>query len=56
MKKIGGQVQLKILIGVFIISRVITILLGLHLNIRALSIYWQYLDLETLRNHLISGV
>ena len=56
MKKIGGQTQLRILIGVFIVSRIITVLLGLHLNIKALSIYWQYLDLETLRNHLISGV
>jgi hypothetical protein len=56
MKKIGGQTQLRILIGVFIVSRIITVLLGLHLNIRSLSIYWQYLDLETLRNHLISGV
>ncbi len=56
MKKIGGQTQLRILIGVFIISRIITVLLGLHLNISALSIYWQYLDLETLRNNLVSGV
>jgi len=56
MKKMGGQTELRILIGVFIVSRMITVLLGLHLNIRALSVYWQYLDLETLRHHLISGV
>ncbi len=56
MKKIGGQTQLRILIGVFIISRIITFFLGVHLNISALSIYWQYLDLETLRNNLVSGV
>ena len=35
------------MIGVFIVSRIIAGFLGLHLNIWALSVYWQYLDLET---------
>jgi hypothetical protein len=56
MKKMGGLSQVWILVGVFIVSRIIAILLGLHLNIWALTGYWQYLNVETLRNHLLKGL
>jgi hypothetical protein len=56
MKNITGLGQGLIIITVFVASRLIAMLLGIHLDIRALSAYWQYLDVETLRNHLLSGV
>ncbi len=56
MKNINARSQVLIIIVVFIISRIFALLLGLHLNIWALSAYWQYLDLETLRNHLLTGI
>lgn len=56
MKKIGGLSQIWILVGVFVVSRLVVMAFGLHLNIWALSAYWQYLDLDTLQNHLLSGV
>jgi hypothetical protein len=48
--------QTLFILAVFIVSRLIVGLLGIHLNIRALNAYWQYLDLETLRNHLLTGI
>ena len=56
MKNITDSGQLLIIITVFVVSRFILMLLGIHLDILALSAYWQYLDIETLRNHLLSGV
>jgi hypothetical protein len=56
MKNITGLGQLLILITVFVVSRFIAMLLGIQLDLRALSSYWQYLDIETLRHHLLSGV
>ncbi len=56
MKNITSSAQLLIIITVFVASRFIVMLLGIHLNILALSAYWQYLDIETLRNHLLRGV
>jgi hypothetical protein len=44
MKNITGLGQVLIIIGVFVISRLIAMLLGMHLDIRALYAYWQYLD------------
>jgi hypothetical protein len=41
---------------VFILSRIVAMLLGLHLNDWALYAYWQYLDLDTLQHHLLRGV
>ncbi|PWT78485.1 MAG: hypothetical protein C5B59_01655 [Bacteroidetes bacterium] len=40
----------------FIISRIIVTLLGIRMNQVALYLYWQYLDVETLRHHLMLGV
>jgi hypothetical protein len=56
MKNITGLGQVLLIIIVFIISRLMVALSGIHLDIRALSAYWQYLDIETLRNHLLAGV
>jgi hypothetical protein len=56
MKNITGFGQVQIITGVFIFSRITTYFLGLHLNIWALTAYWQYLSLDTLKNHLFTGV
>jgi hypothetical protein len=56
MKNISVSQQVLIILGVFIVSRVIAGFMGLHMNIWALSAYWQYLDLETLKNHLLTGI
>lgn len=56
MKNITSSGQVLIIITVFVASRFVTTLLGIHLDIRALSEYWQYLDVETLRHHLLTGV
>lgn len=46
----------RIVIIVFIVSRIIAGWLGLHLDESPLFQYWQYLDVETLRHHLLRGV
>lgn len=56
MKKTTSLSQILIIVGVFILSRLLTFLLGMHLNDWALYAYWQYLDLETLRNNLLAGI
>jgi hypothetical protein len=56
MKNTVGLDQVLIIIAVFIVSRIITLFLGLQMNGWALFAYWQYLDVETLRNHLLAGV
>lgn len=56
MKKTTSLPQILIIVGVFILSRFFTFLLGMHLNDWALQAYWQYLDLETLRNNLLAGI
>jgi hypothetical protein len=56
MKEISSNRQILIIIIVFIISRILALLLGLHLNEWALLAYWQYLDIDTLQHHLLTGV
>jgi hypothetical protein len=56
MKKMAGLPQIWILIGVFLVSRIITHLMGLRLNIWALTGYWQYLNIETLKHNLFNGI
>jgi hypothetical protein len=56
MKNITNSGQVLIIITVFVASRFVTTLLGIHLDIRALPEYWQYLDVETLRHHLLTGI
>ncbi len=45
-----------ILILVFVLSRALMIALGIRMNWQPLLAYWQYLDVETLRHHLLRGV
>jgi hypothetical protein len=40
----------------FSFSRVLSALFGIHLAYDALSIYWQYLDIDTLRHDLLRGL
>ena len=54
-KKFVSRDVLLILI-LFIISRIIVRLFGVHFSYIALYQYWQYLDVETLRNHLLLGM
>jgi hypothetical protein len=56
MRNISGTKQVIFIIIVFVVSRIIIMLLGIDLNIWALTAYWQYLDIETLRHHLLTGV
>jgi len=56
MNKMTGSKQVWILISIFILSRIIVMALGLHLNIWALYSYWQYLDVVTLKQHLLTGI
>ncbi len=56
MKNITGRSQLLIILAIFVFSRLLVAVIGIHLDMRALSAYWQYLDIETLRNHLLTGV
>ncbi len=45
-----------ILLLVFIVSRLTGMLLGIRMSLEPLYIYWQYLDVETLKHHLLLGV
>jgi len=56
MKNITGSRQVIIIVAVFIVSRMLAIGIGLRMDSWALSAYWQYLDLETLKHHLLTGV
>jgi hypothetical protein len=56
MKNISSSGQVFIIITVFVASRFVAMFLGIHLDMRALSDYWQYLAVETLRYHLLTGV
>src|SRR6185503_17248695 len=40
----------------FSFSRALSALFGIHLTYEALSIYWQYLDIGTLRHDLLRGL
>ena len=45
-----------ILILVFVVSRVIIMLFGIRMSIQPLYVYWQYLNVETLKHQLLLGV
>lgn len=40
----------------FLLSRILSALLGIHLGYEALFIYWQYLDVTTLQHNLLHGL
>src|ERR1035438_7124949 len=48
--------DLLLILILFVISRIIVRLFGVHFSYIALYQYWQYLDVETLRNHLLRGL
>jgi len=45
-----------IVLIVFSLSRILSALSGIHLEYDALSIYWQYLDINTLQHDLLRGL
>jgi hypothetical protein len=45
-----------LIIGIFLISRILLYLCGVQLDFLALFRNWQYLEIETLRNNLLRGV
>ncbi|HZE84854.1 MAG TPA: hypothetical protein VE035_11135 [Puia sp.] len=48
--------ELYIIIGAFLISRILVAFFGTHFRYEALFTYWQYLDTGTLRYHLLQGL
>jgi hypothetical protein len=48
--------DLWLIIPVFLISRTVVRLVGVEMNDEALLSYWHYLDIETLKHHLIRGL
>ena len=56
MKNARGLRQVLIITVVFFVSRMLVWGLGLHLNPWPLYAYWQYLDLSSLKYHLLRGV
>jgi len=48
--------EIFILLVAFLISRLLLSFLGFHLEYKALSVYWQYLPTDTLRQHLLQGL
>jgi len=56
MKNANRLRQVFIIIAIFSLSRILTLVIGLHLSSWPLYTYWQYLDVNTLKNHLLRGV
>jgi hypothetical protein len=56
MKKVFRLSDFWVIILVFVISRVIVMFLGIRMNLEPLYIYWQYLNVETLKHHLWLGI
>ncbi|MFC1600883.1 ArnT family glycosyltransferase [Candidatus Sumerlaeota bacterium] len=52
----GGVLELFILIGVYLVSRIIVLALGVRFDASSLDSFWQYLDLSILQNGLLQGV
>jgi hypothetical protein len=48
--------KIALIIAIFLVSRAMTAAFGIHLEYDALFKYWQYLDLETLKHHLLLGI
>src|SRR5882757_9634759 len=54
--KNGYRKEIGIILVAFVLSRVLAAIFGIHLKYEVLFIYWQYLDTETLRHHLLQGL
>lgn len=53
MKQISSKRQTLLLLGCFILSRIIFKLCGVTFDYHALVTYWQYLDVESLKHNLL---
>jgi len=56
MKYLSDYRQILIILTVFVLSRTLALLSGLHLSPWPLFAYWQYLDVNTLKGNLLAGV
>jgi len=56
MKKTNTTRAVLVIVILFVISRIVVRYFGVQMDIRALSSYWQYLDVETLKHNLLRGV
>jgi hypothetical protein len=56
MRNYLSKKDVLIILALYIASRLIAGLFGVHLEYDALYKYWQYLDVETLRYNLLNGV
>jgi hypothetical protein len=56
MKKISIGRDTSLILATFLLSRIIVSLFGVRLDYEALYRNWQYLDVRTLRDSLISGI
>jgi hypothetical protein len=48
--------EILVLLIAFLLSRTLVAFSGIHFKYQALYVYWQYLDTETLRHHLLQGL
>ena len=55
-EKQSYRIEILTLLVAFLLSRVLLAFRGIHLRYEALYVYWQYLDTETLRHHLLQGL
>ena len=55
-EKQSYRIEILTLLVAFLLSRALLAFRGIHLRYEALSVYWQYLDIETLRHHLLRGL
>lgn len=56
MKKQSPGRDFWIIVIVFVISRIIVMSVGLRMDYNALFMYWQYLDVESLKNNLLQAI
>ena len=56
MKKMSISWDAKVILGVFLLSRIIVALFGIQMDYGALYRNWQYLDVQTLHDDLLGGL
>ncbi|MFI5151742.1 MAG: hypothetical protein ACHQET_00320 [Chitinophagales bacterium] len=56
MKSITKAFDFRLVVLIFLISRIILLLIGFRVSMFPLYAYWQYLDIETLKHNLLVGV
>jgi hypothetical protein len=55
-RRTTSRTYLAVVVGAFVVSRVVFHLLGVRFDDSSLTIYWQYLDTELLREHLLQSL